>query len=67
MFTKNILNKRHNVTEYVFDNINKVVVHMNNTAFNRISDKQYMEVAECVKTTAICNSGKTICGAFKVL
>lgn len=67
MFTKNILNKRHNVTEYVFNNINKVVVHMNNTAFNRMSDTQYKEVAQCVKSTAICNSGRTICGSFKTM
>lgn len=67
MFTKNILNKRHNVTEYVFNNINKVVVHMNNTAFNRMSDTQYKEVAQCVKSAAICNSGRTICGTFKAL
>ena len=67
MFTKNILNKRHNVTEYVFNNINKVVVHMNNAAFNRMSDTQYKEVADCIKTTAMCNSGHTICGAFKAI
>lgn len=64
---KNVLNKRHNVTEYVFDNLNKVVVHMNSTAFNRISDTQYKELANCVKTTAVCNSGRTICGAFKAM
>ena len=67
MFTKNILNKRHNVTEYVFNNINKVVVHMNNTCFNRMSDTQYQEVANCIKTSAVCNSGRTICGAFKAI
>ena len=52
---------------YVFNNIKKVVVHMNNTAFNRMSDTQYKEVAQCVKSTAISNSGKTICGSFKVM
>lgn len=67
MIIKNILNKRHNVTEYVFNNINRVVVHMNNTAFNRMSNTQYEEVAQCVKSAAICNSGRTICGTFKAL
>lgn len=66
-FTTKILDKRHNVREYVFNNVTQVVAHMNNTAFNRMSDTQYKEMAQCIKSTAICNSGRTICGSFKAI
>ncbi len=62
---KNILNKRHHVTEYVFNNITKVVAHMNNTAFKDMTSGEFNRMTEVLKVSGICNSGRTICGTLK--
>lgn len=62
---KNILNKRHRVTEYVFNNITKVVTHMNNAAFNDMTSGEFNRMTEILKVSGICNSGRTICGTLK--
>ena len=68
---KIILNKRHNIVECVFNNMNRVVVNMNNAALNRMSDVQYRELTGAIKTNAYCDTVnskgfnvKTICGTF---
>lgn len=68
---KNILNKRHGIFEVVFNNMNRVVVNINNAAFNRMSTNQYHELTSAIKTTAFCDrvdsrgyNTKSICGVF---
>ena len=62
---KNILNKRHRVTEYVFNNVTKVVAHMNNAAFKDMTSGEFNRMTEILKVSGICNSGRTICGTLK--
>ena len=62
---KKVLNKRHRVTEYVFNNITKVVAHMNNTAFNDMTSGEFNRMTEVLKVSGICNSGRTICGTLR--
>ena len=62
---KNILNKRHRVTEYIFNNVTKVVAHMNNAAFNDMTSDEFNRMTEVLKVSGICNSGRTICGTLK--
>lgn len=68
---KKVLNKRHGIFEVVFNNMNRVVVNMNNTALNRMSANQYHELTSAIKTTAFCDrvdgrgyNTKSICGVF---
>lgn len=69
---KNILNKRYKVTEYIFDNLNRVVVNMNNFALDRMSNTQYKQLNDAVKVSAFCSNVdgrgyeyKSMCGTFK--
>ena len=62
---KNVLNKRHRVTEYIFNNVTKVVAHMNNAAFNDMTSGEFNRMTEVLKVSGICNSGHTICGTLK--
>ena len=63
-FTTKVLNKRHNVKEYVFDNITQVVAHMNSAAFNSMTSGEFNRMTNALKVSGICNSGRTICGTF---
>jgi hypothetical protein len=64
-FTTKILNKRHNVKEYVFNNVTQVVAHMNNTAFRDMTSGEFNRMTGVLKVSGICNSGRTICGTLK--
>jgi plastocyanin domain-containing protein len=64
-FTTKILNKRHNVKEYVFNNVTQVVAHMNNAAFNDMTSGEFNRMTDVLKVSGICNSGRTICGTLK--
>lgn len=64
-FTTKILNKRHKVTEYVFNNMTKVVAHMNNAAFNDMTSGEFTRMTDTLRVSGICNSGRTICGTIK--